>query len=360
MLVAVLLARAAQAGHVYDFLAGAVRGMELTFVERVRAFVVPLDVWRTVLTVEGCGPQAHAALVQQPWYEEIPADVRAVLREAGEEALGESLSLIPQLAAVAELAAANGIEIMALKGAARLIQGELAARSVVDIDVLAREADAERLHQLLRQSLGYEPMAGAPGPEHHHLPGLSGEGMLAVEVHTRPSRRPSRQSETIWRDARAIPVGNAQVLVPSPDALVLHTLEHALSTRARRYRLRDITDVAAVWGDDVDAEVVLASVAGNPDRFALETLLSAAHDVDPRVPMVHAGSWRRVWRVARARAAAAAVAGDTEASQRLMLAAATLAEGSPREIARLLGKALAAPGLVARTLVRAFARDPTR
>jgi hypothetical protein len=270
------------------------------------------------------------------------------------------LSLIPQLASVAELAAANDIEIMALKGAARLIQGELAARSVVDIDLLVREADAERLHQLLRQSLGYEPMSGTPGPEHHHLPALTGEGMLAVEVHTRPSRRASRQSEAIWRDARAVPVGGAQVLVPSPDALVLHTLEHALSTRAKRYRLRDITDVAAVWGDDVDAEVVLASVAGTPDRLALETLLSAAHDLDPRVPMVYPGSWKRVRRVARARLAAASVASDPEAGHRLMLAAATLAEGSPREIARLAGRVLAAPGVAGRTLVRAFIRDPTR
>ncbi|MGH7720069.1 MAG: nucleotidyltransferase family protein [Gemmatimonadaceae bacterium] len=349
-------ARARQAGAVYDFLAGAIRGADPAFVERVRAFVAPLEVWRTVLVVERCGAPAHAALAEREWYGEIPADARTLLREAGELALRQSISLPPQLDEIAELAAQHGIEVMALKGAARLIRGELAGvRTVTDIDLLARDPDCDRLHHLLRDRLGYHPVDEWAVREHHHLRPLTRAGSLAVEIHTRPTRRPSVLSDTIWRDAGAVRVGNASVLVPSAESLVLHTLEHALSARALRYRLRDIADVAAVWGGgaDVDADVVLARVAGSPDRDAMEILLSAAHDLERSVPAVRERSWATVRRVARARLAAWAVA-DERSRDVLLLAAAVMAEGSAPEIARLCAKAVLAPALVGRVLVSAL------
>src|SRR5690349_23880779 len=91
---------------------------------------------------------------------------------------------------------------MALKGAARLLGGELAGtRSIADIDLLAAPADAERLHALLQRELGYS-IDGERYP--HHLEGLTRRRSLGIEVHVRLAPAPLPLDRAIWEETRTV------------------------------------------------------------------------------------------------------------------------------------------------------------
>jgi hypothetical protein len=349
---------------VYDLLVATLRGQAVQGPRLDRACQASLDTWEIVVGAEGVGPQAHAALVDSPIYTDLSEGVRSLLRRWGQTAFRESLLLPPQLAEIARVAAQKGIRLLALKGAARLLSGERAgARTTSDIDLLVPKAEAGALHELLQRELAYRPLPY--GPE-HHLAALVRPLLLRVEIHTALSRQPSPLDDLIWRDTRSAVVGDTHVEIPSATSLALHTLEHAVvghrewTYRLQRYRLRDITDLAATWNNQVDASLVLDHVRRSRHRRALETALSAAQELRPVLPKLRAGSWSTVRRVARTRLW---ISPTTEPDSRggyLSIFAAVLAEGSTGELLRLSCLPFRRPSSVMRALApRSRPADPT-
>ncbi len=328
---------------VYDFAAEVLRGRHPGAL--VRAYAAPLQVWRRVLGFEGCAVQVDHALTNLGIAHSVPDELRLMLREETSRALRHGLFVHRQLPAIAAVAAANGIRVMALKGAARLLAGERAGmRSLADIDLLARPEDASRLHTLLQQELGYLPEAkGAM----HHLPGLTKPGHLGIEIHHRLSPDTTSLDATIWRESRSIKVGSHTIEVPSPTAMLTHTLEHAIGVNwMGRYRLRDIVDAATLCSAEVSLADLNGYVESSPSRAALETLLSAAHEHEQTAPLTRPRAWRTIRRVARPRVALAVHARAPGVAERWYRYTGILAEGSPRTIWR------AGSELVARRLGR--------
>jgi len=211
-----------------------------------------------------------------------------------------------------------------------------------DIDLLAEPFDAIRLHTLLQRELGYSPdIRGAP----HHLPGLARPGHLGIEVHHQLSPDATALDTAIRSGTRRVNLGSADIEFPSPTMMLLHALEHAVGVNwMGRYRLRDILDVATLCSADVSLAELDAYVRDNRARAALETLISAAHELEPNAPLVRPDSWKTVRRVSRARIAVAVVPQAPRVAERWFRYAGVLAEGSPRTIWRA-GFELVARGL---------------
>jgi hypothetical protein len=318
----------------YDLVSAALLGSTVTRATYASARSLSGARWARLLALEGCAVQLHHAMRRRGDLAELALALRPTLRAAFDEAVQRALLVQQQLPEIATLARDGGIPLLALKGAARLLRGEMAGtRSISDIDLVARPDDAPRLHELLRRELGYEV---APGRSHarHHLAGLERPGCLGVEIHTRLSDRPLGLDDEIWRDAEVVSCGPAPVDVPSATSLLLHTLEHAVAVNwDHRYRLRDVTDVAALGTSGVDGDRVRRHVAASAHRRAMDTLLAAAS-----VRWGDAGArscaLRAVRRTARTRLAAAMIPRRGAQAFRVFRYAGVLAEGSPRSLWR--------------------------
>jgi hypothetical protein len=287
--------------------------------------------------------------------------LRRELREATNVALRRAILVHRQIDEIARVAAFQGIRILALKGVARLLAGEpVGSRSLSDIDLLVPPADGARFHELLQHKLGY----GVEGAEYpHHLQGLTRHGSLGVEVHVRLSSTPIALDAEIWRDTRHVPFGSRTIEIPSPTAMILHALEHAISLNwAGRYRLRDIADIASLLTQETVAQPLLDYVRSRPDRSAFETLLSAANEIEPRAPRVRSDAWRTVCRVSRARIALAALPRTGRIAERCYRYAGMVSEGSLKILVRAgfgLVRRLAAGAAAVAGLVGAACSDST-
>ncbi|HJU66989.1 MAG TPA: nucleotidyltransferase family protein [Gemmatimonadaceae bacterium] len=287
--------------------------------------------WQRALTLEACPVQLDRALRGTVTERAFPAAVRRMLSDATARALRQALTVPAQLDELAGAASELGIQVLVLKGAARILQGAPpAARSMSDIDVLTSPADAGRLHHYLQRRLGYVSLAAAP---EHHLPTLMRAGALPVEVHVQLGPSPTDLDARIWRDARA--AVERGLLLPSPTATLLHALEHgALVHWAVRYRLRDLLDVAEAWNEHVEQGEVDGYVRRHPQRVALATMLEGARRFSPGIPAGRPSAWRTIRRVARVRHVLAAHIPDPGRAKSLCIAGGVLAEGSPRALLR--------------------------
>lgn len=296
-----------------------------------RAFAAPQELWQRALALEACAVQFDRALRASALAGLIPSVLRESLSDVTAEAVRQALAVPRQIAELAHTARECDIRVLALKGAARMLEGRVpGGRSMSDIDVLASPHDAQRLHAILRQRLGYRSMSASP---EHHLPVLTRPGALPVEVHIQLGPRLTGLDRRIWRDARG--VSGTDILVPSPTSSLLHALEHgALVHWAVRYRLRDLLDVADAWGPGVDREAVARHLHDHPQRLALATMLGGAQRFAPDIPFGTRSARRTVRRVGWARHLVAAHVRDAARAKSLCIAAGVLAEVSPRALLR--------------------------
>jgi hypothetical protein len=315
----------------YEVMSAVLAGESPTAMLAARAFGAPHELWRRALAIEACAVQFARALRQSAISGSVPSSLHEELSDATERAVRAALVVPGQVAELASISRESGARILLLKGAARLLSGEVAGgRSISDIDILASPDDARRLHVLLQHRLGYQSVSAAP---EHHLPVLSRRGALPIEIHVQLGPRRTSLDDRIWRDARELP--DTGMAVPSSTGALLHALEHgALVHWAVRYRLRDLLDVADGWSAGVDREEVVRFVRAHAQRRALETTLGAARRFGVALPVARPSAWRTVRRVARARYLVAAHVRRPALAESLCIAAGILAEASPRAMLR--------------------------
>jgi hypothetical protein len=317
----------------YDLLVDVLRGRPAEESLRHRAFNVPLARWRRVLGFEGCDVPFDRALRAASWKREAPDALRRMLADASATSIRAAMLAHRQLTEIAAIAAASGVRVLVLKGAARVLAGEThGTRSIADVDLLLAPADAPRFHRALQQELGYAPI----GPGHpHHLAVLRRAGSLDIDLHFRIGPRTQALDSAIWTDTRDISLDGHVMELPSATNMVLHVLEHGAALNwMGRYRLRDILDIASLFTADVAADVVLSHVRESPTRSSFETLLSAAHELEQRVPRPRRNAWRTVRRVSRARLALAVLPRHPRVAERVYRYVGVLAEGSPGTMVR--------------------------
>lgn len=175
-------------------------------------------------------------------------------------------------ARVARELALEGIEVLALKGAALLVGGvsRPSLRTMSDIDLLVIRGSPEHAWKICRANgwtLVDDEWTEDLYQGHHHLaPLLDPDGVrVGLELHRAllPSAERLRVDVgAIVERSRVVQVGDVPVRVPSVEDLLLHTCLHfAWSNKLQ----------SGVWRAFADIHAILADPAFNWDRFVAVT-----------------------------------------------------------------------------------------
>jgi len=216
--------------------------------------------------VHGVAPLLFRTLRRQGLADHVPAAARAILASVFYRNAARSTLLGRLVRQVVAALQAQGIRVIALKGAAlaETVYPEPAVRPMSDIDLLVRPEAVEAAEAVLRE-LGYTRSARTRHPpdwwrtQHYHLtwhPPASAPLAVPVELHwqlERPSRPFAIDLEGLWGRAMPARLAGVDTWVLAPEDLLLHLCLHLCKHASRPYpgarrdlRLRAFCDLAFV------------------------------------------------------------------------------------------------------------------
>lgn len=219
----------------------------------------------------------------------FPETLRHTLQTTYFAAVLQNTRLYNELAKIIQALHQEGIPVIVLKGAdlAKNVYNNIALRTMSDIDILVRKTDLVTTDEALRK-IGYYQSEGEIA-QHYHLPPFFKEGAIPIEVHwhiERPFNPFTIDIEELWKRTRPTTIAENEVLVLSPEDLLLHLCVHAAFHHLFQIGLRSLYDIAEVihrYQDKMEWEVVCWRTqqwgANNSVYLALylaETLVGAA------------------------------------------------------------------------------------
>jgi hypothetical protein len=150
------------------------------------------------------------------------------------------------------------IPTIALKGAhlAAVVYGNIALRPMCDVDLLVKSDDLSAAEAVLL-GMGYEQYGGADRFAMHLAP-LIKPGMAPVEIHwtiEQPANPFKIDTDGLWERARSATIAGVEVLVLSPEDLLLHLCLHTCFQNMFDVGLRGLCDIATTihhYHDDID------------------------------------------------------------------------------------------------------------
>lgn len=188
----------------------------------------------------GLAPLLHHHLVREGLLERVPEEPRAWLTRWAHAAALRAVKLRAELRVLLEAAAAEGVRLLPLKGAAlaERVYGSWALRPMVDLDLLVPAGQWARAETLLTR-LGYT--LALPNPHaregwrrlHCHLRFTRPGGPAPVELHWQlaPARHTSYgglPADEVWSRVFAAPVvGIPAFAMTAEDELLFLALHHA-------------------------------------------------------------------------------------------------------------------------------------
>jgi hypothetical protein len=172
--------------------------------------------------------------------------------------------IMGHLGEIADRFGEDGIEWMALKGAALTLRqhADLGVRGMTDLDVLIRSEDLGRAALLLNRS-GYRaeenatPDALVRQARVRHAWQFFGEPDRNFDLHWRPVNRCYSPEVTrlFWENAETVHFGGRAALVPAPAEQLFHVCVHGLQWDWTR-KIRWIADALSVLREPVNWERV--------------------------------------------------------------------------------------------------------
>jgi hypothetical protein len=167
---------------------------------------------------------------------QIPPQIQERLRSIYYSSAARNMKLYQQLEGVVRKFARENIQVILLKGAhlAMFVYDNMALRPMVDIDLLLKPLDLEKVHKILIMD-GYSTATEkiSLDPEIKHLPpywkrgGISG---FLLEVHvniTSPPIMEQSDMNALWARVEKASIGEAEVFILSPEDLFLHLCLHS-------------------------------------------------------------------------------------------------------------------------------------
>jgi len=272
----------------------------------------------------GLKPALATALRDRNVFADIPAVALADGRRSITRLIADELAeherrratLTERLGEIVAACNREGIEPLLIKGARTLWLGAPRWRAMLDLDILAAGADADRVQRIVKE-LGYVEAPGlAERPNRHHLsPLLRRDAPGPIEIHRRGGNRyadpllPTPELESV-AEMCAGPGGARARVLPAPHhilhALVHHHVGHGGDARGL-VEFKGLYEFAVeVAGLNADDRAALAERARRHPRVlaALDLWLAAAHDffaLPPAAPLcVYVDATQR-WRRIRAR-----------------------------------------------------------
>jgi len=202
----------------------------------------------------------------------IPAGIVQRLREIYLHSAARNMRLYHELEKVFRILQNEDIPVILLKGVAlaETVYQNRALRSMGDVDFLVKKEDLYRT-EITLLNLGYtvpERYLKIKWDEknHHHLAPYVKENGIMVEVHRnieRPSSPFQIEIDGMWERARLAKIANVEVLVLSPEDLILHLCLHASFHHEFRIGLMPICDISETiqhYQNEIDWKQLLSTV----------------------------------------------------------------------------------------------------
>jgi hypothetical protein len=217
-----------------------------------------------------------------------PPQVLAALRERSDRNALRNVFLTRHLAELLQRLSAEGVRAMPIKGPVLAIAayGDLALREFGDLDVVVHPDDFDHARSLLA-GWGYAPKAQltsagerALRASDHHLPLVSADGQVEVELHWSLGRgRLGRDDAWVWSNVRPVSILGMELPSLSWSALLVYLCAHGASHGWGN--LGWIRDVAGVLLSNAEGRLRdaprLAAAASARRRLALGVAL--AHEL---------------------------------------------------------------------------------
>ena len=220
--------------------------------------------------------ESAAEKIQPLLYEELagkqllPQSIEGVLENEYQSSAQKNLFLLHELGNVINCLSQAGIEAVVLKGAALLesIYGSIAARPMLDLDLLIRKEQVPKALQLLLEEGYHQDIEPQPGSalsyENELLLFKSGIKPVQLEIHWHLFDSPYFQREVdldwFWEQARPNTFGSFNGLIFSPEALLLHLFGHLAlhhSDQPSILWMVDIAEVLASYRNRIDWKLIV-------------------------------------------------------------------------------------------------------
>jgi len=178
----------------------------------------------------------------------VPAGLTDLLRSAQTDNVVRAFASAAHLAALAAAFEQRGISWCVLKGIPLALRayGDLAARSVGDIDILVHPHQADPADAVLR-TCGWRPAQDAITPWFWHEKRYVEPGGMELELHRRPHPNPRLlplPTATLLDRCVPIDIGGARIPVLDPSTELLYLTTHG--SRHGWYRLQWVCDIAMI------------------------------------------------------------------------------------------------------------------
>lgn len=222
------------------------------------------DAWNAITEyacTHGLAGLVQKASADREW--EIPGAYRAKLAESAARIAARNLHLRHHLERVATCLNDAGIQMMVLKGMAlnHRIYDRVDLRPMTDVDLLFRFDDIERACRVLKAAGCVD---GEPLLREDFFPRFyyerefrpSAAPNVKFDVHARlfrPWRYRNVPVDSFWNDAQPIAIGDAELLAPGHEGMLIHLCVHAACHGASRMLwLLDIHRYARRFGAEID------------------------------------------------------------------------------------------------------------
>jgi hypothetical protein len=193
---------------------------------------------------------------------ELPPEVTQKLREGSIASAFRNLRVHHALSELLKVLRTEQIPVIVLKGAylAEAVYGDIALRSMRDIDLMVRKSDLPRAEARM-VDMGYSELRKphvsrddyAPLPHVHPLIDRHG---VPVELHWTIETGPFKVDiDGLWERAKPATVAGVEVLVLSPEDLLLHLCLHTAFHHQFGQGLRpcwDIVQTLECHGNEID------------------------------------------------------------------------------------------------------------
>ncbi|TGO02861.1 hypothetical protein PN36_17935 [Candidatus Thiomargarita nelsonii] len=181
----------------------------------------------------------------------IPASLKQNLQKFYLASVMRNTHLYSELSEVLKALRNEDIPVILLKGAhlAQTIYGNTVLRSMCDVDILIKKTDLLKAEEKLLE-MGYsssrEDDIDVACAKHHHLPPLVKQGSAPIEIHwtiNHPIHPFTIDTEGLWKRARPTTIAGVEVLVLSPEDLLLHLSLHSAYNNFFKQGLRSLCDI---------------------------------------------------------------------------------------------------------------------
>jgi len=244
----------------------------------------------------GVMPLVYQRLKTQHLNVTVPASIMQTLRTTYLNVAWMNTRLYYELAKVLKVLQNEEIPVIVLKGAhlAEVVYESIALRSMSDVDILIRKADLLKAEEKLLE-IGYSSSRvddiEVACAKCQHIPPLTKPDAVPIEIHWTielPTSPFTIDVDGLWKRAQPAKIGGVEVLVLSPEDLLLHLCLHSAYHHFFEQGLRPLCDILETirhYQNEIDwTQVEHRASQWNAKNFVYLTLRLAREILAAEVP----------------------------------------------------------------------------